>query len=56
MMNGCLSRPRIDKTSTNPFMIKKILIGVAAVIAILLIVIATRPADFRVERSAALSA
>ncbi|HXI50934.1 MAG TPA: SRPBCC family protein [Candidatus Saccharimonadales bacterium] len=37
-------------------MIKKILIGVAAVIAILLIVIATRPADFRVERSAALSA
>ena len=37
-------------------MIKKILIGLAAVIAILLIVAATRPADFRVERSATLSA
>jgi uncharacterized protein YndB with AHSA1/START domain len=37
-------------------MIKKILIGLAAVIAIFLIVVATRPADFRVERSAALAA
>jgi hypothetical protein len=37
-------------------MIKKVLIGLAAVIAILLIVAATRPADFRVERSATLSA
>ena len=37
-------------------MIKKILIGLAALIVILLIVVAMRPADFRVERSAALSA
>jgi hypothetical protein len=37
-------------------MIKKILIGLAAIIALFLIVAATRPADFRVERSAALSA
>jgi len=37
-------------------MIKKIFIGFAALIVILLIVIATRPASFRVERSATLSA
>ncbi len=37
-------------------MIKKILIGLAAVIAILLIVIALQPGDFRVERSATLAA
>jgi hypothetical protein len=37
-------------------MIKKILHGLAALIVILLIVAATRPADFRVERSATLSA
>ena len=37
-------------------MIKKILIGLIAVIAIFLIVVATRPADFRVERSATISA
>src|SRR5438093_10451213 len=37
-------------------MIKKILIGLAAVIAIFLVVVAMRPADFRVERSATLSA
>jgi hypothetical protein len=37
-------------------MIKKILIGLAAIIAIILIAAATRPAEFRVERSAALSA
>jgi len=37
-------------------MIKKILIGLAALIAVLLIVIATRPADYRVERSATLAA
>ena len=37
-------------------MIKKLLIGVAALIVIFLIVVATRPADFRVERSARLSA
>ena len=37
-------------------MIKKILIGIAAVIVILFIVIATRPAQFRVERSATLAA
>ena len=37
-------------------MITKILIGLAGVIAIFLIVVALRPADFRVERSAALSA
>ena len=37
-------------------MIKKILIGLAAVIVIFLIVVASRPADFHVERSATLSA
>ena len=37
-------------------MIKKILIGFAALVAILLAVIATRPGNFRVERSATLSA
>ena len=37
-------------------MIMKILIGLAVVIAIFLSVVALRPADFRVERSAALSA
>ena len=37
-------------------MIIKILIGVAAVIAIILVAAATRPADFRVERSATLAA
>ena len=37
-------------------MIKKILISFAAIIAILLILAATRPAGFRVERSATLSA
>jgi hypothetical protein len=37
-------------------MIIKVLIGVAAVIAIILVAAATRPADFRVERSATLSA
>jgi len=37
-------------------MILKILIGVVAVIAIILVAAATRPADFRVERSATLSA
>src|SRR4029434_5915153 len=37
-------------------MIKKIFIGLAAIIVLFLIVVATRPADFRVERSATLSA
>ena len=37
-------------------MIIKILIGLAAVIAIVLVAAATRPAEFRVERSATLSA
>lgn len=37
-------------------MIKKILIGLVAVIAIFLIFVATRPADFRVERSATIAA
>ena len=37
-------------------MIKKIFIGLAAIIALFLIVAATRPGDFRVERSATLSA
>lgn len=37
-------------------MFKKILIGLVAVVAIFLVYAATRPADFRVERSAALSA
>lgn len=36
-------------------MITKILIGLGGVIALVLIVAATRPADFRVERSAVLS-
>jgi uncharacterized protein YndB with AHSA1/START domain len=37
-------------------MIKKILLGLVALIALLLIVAATRPADYRVERSATLAA
>jgi hypothetical protein len=37
-------------------MIKKILIGFAALIVIFLIIVATRPADYRVERSAAIAA
>ena len=37
-------------------MIKKIFIGLAALIVVFLAFVATRPADFRVERSAALSA
>lgn len=36
-------------------MIKKILIGLGAIIAIVLIAAATRPAEFRVERSATLA-
>ena len=37
-------------------LIKKILFGLAGVIVVFLIVVATRPADFRVERSATLAA
>lgn len=37
-------------------MIKKILLGLVAVIALFLAYVATRPADFRVERSATLAA
>ena len=37
-------------------LIKRILIGLVAVIALVLIVAATRPADFRVERSAIIAA
>ena len=37
-------------------MIKKILIGFAALIAVCLIVVATRPSDYRVERSATIAA
>lgn len=36
--------------------IKKILLSLAVVIAVFLIVVATRPADFRVERSATIAA
>jgi hypothetical protein len=48
------------KLNTHFIMIKKMLIGavavVAAIIAVVLIVASTRPAEFRVERSATLSA
>ena len=37
-------------------MIKKILLGLVAVIVVILIVAATRPADFRVERSLVIAA
>lgn len=37
-------------------MFKKILIGIAVVLLILVVVIATRPADFKVERSATINA
>ena len=37
-------------------MIKKILLGLVAVIALFLVYVSTRPADFRVERSATLAA
>jgi hypothetical protein len=36
--------------------VKKVLLGVAALIALLVIVIATRPARFRIERSARIDA
>lgn len=37
-------------------MVSKILIGIAAVIAVLLIVVATRPSEFHIERSVAVAA
>lgn len=37
-------------------LIKKILVGLVAVIIVFLILVATRPADFRVERSATIAA
>lgn len=37
-------------------MLKKILIGVAAVLVLFVIVVATRPADFRIERSTTIAA
>src|SRR3954447_16385990 len=37
-------------------MIKKILIGLLAIVAVVLVIAATRPAEFRVERSASLPA
>jgi hypothetical protein len=37
-------------------LIKKILLGLAVIIVVFLIVVATRPADFRVERSATIAA
>jgi len=56
---NCLSRKQ-TKPATLPFMIKKILLGVAAFIAVVLVLVliiaATRPADFRVERTARLAA
>ncbi len=45
-----------NKTGTQTIMITKILLGLASVIIVFGIVAATRPADFRVERNAALSA
>jgi hypothetical protein len=37
-------------------MVVKILLAVAAILGVLVIVIATRPSEFRVERSATISA
>src|SRR5688572_26686365 len=37
-------------------MLKKIALGLLAVIALLLVVVATRPSEFRVERSATMAA
>jgi hypothetical protein len=37
-------------------MLRKILIGLAAVVALLVVVVATRPAHFRIERSATVAA
>src|SRR5688572_25465128 len=55
-----LVRRNNEKSQSKPIktgvMIKKILIGIAAVIAIFVIVVASRPAEFRVERSATLGA
>ena len=45
-----------NTTKTQIIMIKKIVIGLTAIIAIFIIVVAMRPADFRVERSATLAA
>lgn len=41
---------------TRFLMFKKILIGVIAVMAVFVVIVALQPADFRVERSAVISA
>ena len=49
--------PKLNRTNQKlNTMITKILLGLGAIVVIFLIVVATRPADFRVERSATLAA
>src|SRR5690349_24225051 len=45
-----------NQPKRNRSMISKILLGLAVIIVLFLVVVALRPADFRVERSAALAA
>lgn len=59
ILNGCFGRPgftRQRNIELKEIMLKKILIATAAVIALFFVIVASRPADFRVERSATLAA
>src|SRR5512145_3064943 len=47
---------RAPLTALRWIMLKKILVTVASIVALLALFIATRPAEFRVERSATLAA
>src|SRR5687768_7919181 len=47
---------RYNQLKKPTHMILKVIIGLAIIVAVVLVVAATRPADFRVERSASLAA
>ena len=47
---------RFNETNNTKTMFKKILIGLAVVIVVFVIVVATRPSDYRVSRSATIAA
>src|SRR5262249_6777116 len=52
----CAGETPAKQKNSNKIMIINILIGLIALIALFLIVVAQRPADFRVQRSATLAA
>ena len=54
-MNIARKKPALP-TNHSASMLKKILLGLVAVIVILLIVVALQPADFRIARSAVIAA